>query len=194
MLWALNRPDDALLRNSATARTMKTYSFTVACAPAESGRDSDQIVDALYEAGCDDALVVERAGAFIVEFDREAATFAKAIFTAFDAICRAGLRPVRIEPDPLVSAAEIAERSGLTRAAISNYVKGARGQGFPIPAARLGTTSPLWQWTEVMRWLQGNTSAPIKSDDILFAHWIDRANDVLPGVIQRFRKERQQVC
>jgi len=183
-----------LLRNPATARPMKTYSFTIACAPAEGGRDSDQIVDALFEAGCDDALVVERAGAFIVEFDREAATFAKAIFTAFDAICQAGLRPVRIEPDPLVSATEIAERSGLTRAAISNYVKGTRGQGFPIPVARLDTTSPLWQWTEVMRWLQGNTQAPIKSDDILFARWIDRANGILPGVIQRFRREREHAC
>lgn len=173
---------------------MKTYSFTIACAPAEEGRDSDQIVDALYEAGCDDALVVERAGAFIVEFDREAATFAKAIFTAFDAICQAGLRPVRIEPDPLVSATEIAERSGLTRAAISLYVKGTRGHGFPVPVARLDTTSPLWQWTEVMRWLQDNTKAPIKIDDILFARWVDRANGILPGVIQRFRRGRQHAC
>jgi len=44
-----------------------------------------------------------------------------------------------------------------------------------------------------MRWLQGNTQAPIKRDDILFARWIDRANGVLPGVIQRFREERRQV-
>jgi len=172
---------------------MKTYSFTIACAPAENGRDNDEIVDALYEVGCDDALVVERAGAFILEFDRESTSFAKAIFSAFAAVCEVGLRPVRIEPDPLVSATDIAERSGLTRAAVSNYVKGNRGHGFPVPVARFDTTSPLWKWTEVMRWLQGNTQASINRDDVLFARWIDRANGVLPGVIQRFQRERQHV-
>lgn len=172
---------------------MKTYSFTIACAPVEDGRESDDVVDALYEAGCDDALVVERAGAFVLEFDREAATFAKAIFTAFADVCRAGLCPVRIEPDPLVSSRDIAERAGLTRAAVTNYAKGTRGHGFPLPVARFDTSSPLWKWTEVSRWLRENAPDRIDRDAVLRAGWIDRANAILPGVVRKFRGEPRRV-
>ena len=168
---------------------MKTYSFAIACRPADEGRDRDEIVDALYEAGCDDALVMERAGAFVLEFDRESPTFAKALFSALQSVCQAGLLPLRIEPDPLVSAAEIAERTGLSRQAVTNYVKGQRGKGFPVPVARFDTASPLWRWLEVARWLQSAGKPKVDREATLFARWIDVANTVVvPGMIERAKR------
>jgi len=169
---------------------MKTYSFSIACRAVEDGRDYEEIVDALYEAGCDDALVMERAGAFVLEFDREAQSFAKALFSAFEAVCASQLTPLRVEPDPLVNASDIAERSGLTRQAVSNYVKRHRGADFPIPVARIDTQSPLWLWSDVTCWLQSTDKPPIDHSVTLFARWIDTANDILPGVIERFKQDR----
>jgi len=74
-----------------------------------------EIADALYEAGCDDALVGSRDGLLFAEFDREASSSPEAIISAIRQIESAGvgLIVVRIEPDELVSAAEIADRVGL---------------------------------------------------------------------------------
>ncbi len=168
---------------------MKTYSFSIACLPIEDDRTNDEIVDALFEAGCDDALIVERAGAFVLEFDREAPTFARALFSALQAVCAVQLNPIRVEPDPLVSAADIASRSGLTRQAVSNYVKGLRGERFPVPVVRIDTTSPLWLWSDVTRWLRGTATPSVDQNETFFARWIETANHKLPGVIEHFKRD-----
>jgi predicted DNA-binding transcriptional regulator AlpA len=59
----------------------------------------------------------------------------------------------RVEPDPLVSLADIASRTGLTRAAITQYSKGQRGENFPAPVARVTSETSLYDWAEVARWL-----------------------------------------
>ncbi len=65
-----------------------------------------------------------------------------------------GLTVVRVEPDELVSAAEIANRVGLNRETIRLYAMGRRGPGtFPPPVARLRSRSPLYRWTDVAPWL-----------------------------------------
>ena len=58
-----------------------------------------------------------------------------------------------MEPDDLVNLSDIAARTGLTRAAISNFAKGERGKGFPAPVARVTTDTPLWDWVEVAQWM-----------------------------------------
>ena len=69
-----------------------------------------------------------------------------------------GARVERIEPDHLVSMADIARRAGLTRAAISLYAKGMRAQEFPAPVARVTSEIPLWDW-----WRGGCAAPKIKS-------------------------------
>jgi hypothetical protein len=168
---------------------MTTYSFIISCRPTDE-RDHDEIIDALFEAGCDDALVTERFGTFVVDFDREATTFAKAFFSAINAVCAAGLLPLRVGPDPLVNASEIAARANLTRQAVSNYVTGKRGSGFPTPFAQHDTPSPLWRWHDVACWLAALKTTQVNHNAILRAHWIDRANNVvLPKVIERAKRK-----
>lgn len=169
---------------------MKTYNFTVGCKALDSGRDSDEIIDALYEAGCDDALVVERMGSFVLEFDREAPSLARALISALNDIIKAGLSPIRIGPDPLVSAADIAERSGLTRQAVSLYVSHQRGEDFPCPVFRFETNSPLWRWVDVASWPAIRKKLDYNEPQL--ARCVERANNVIvPVFIQRAEKDNQ---
>jgi len=94
---------------------MKTYIFTLFVQGADVLNDDS--LDALFEAGCDDATFGARDGAQYGEFDREATSFGAALSSAIHAMTSAlpGLEIVRVEPDDLVSMATIAERSGRSR-------------------------------------------------------------------------------
>ena len=70
------------------------------------GRDlqDDAFIDALFEAGCDDAMVGRTGGIQYLDFDREAATRAEAIRSAITDVERVdSVHVVRIataEPHP----------------------------------------------------------------------------------------------
>lgn len=106
-----------------------------------------------FEKGADDATVSFQRGLIILDFAREASDIDSALASAIDAVQAAGARITRIEPDPLVSLADIAARAKLTRAAVSLYASGQRGRDFPPPVARVTSDGPLWDWAEVAMWL-----------------------------------------
>lgn len=155
-----------------TVPNMKTHEFTVVA----SGLDhqAEDFEDRFYEAGCDDATVSYQKGAIILEFARQAPTFAKALISAFADVQKAGAKVERIEPDYLVSLSDIAERSGLSRAAISLYAKGERGDGFPAPVARVTSESPLWDWVDVSRWMVRHDK--LSDAEVLCARMVKEAN------------------
>jgi hypothetical protein len=130
---------------------MKSYSFTIVASALNP--DANDYAERIFEAGCDDATVALQKGSFILDFDRRAESFEAALASARDDVRRAGAFVERVEPDHLVNASDIAARSGMTRAAISNYSAGKRATGFPAPVARITTDSPLWDWVEVATWL-----------------------------------------
>jgi hypothetical protein len=89
-----------------------------------------------------------------LEFDRDAESFLQALCSAIENVENAGYRVVRVEPEDLVTAAEIARRCGRTRASVSWLISGERGPGtFPRPVTNIETKSPLWRWAEVAGWL-----------------------------------------
>jgi hypothetical protein len=116
--------------------------------------DVDAHLDELFEAGCDDATFGEVEGVAYAEFEREAKTFAEALASAVRDIHRVrGIRVVRIEPDDLVTASEIAERLGRTRESVRLLASGRRGGGtFPPPASHLRARGRLWRWADVLAW------------------------------------------
>jgi hypothetical protein len=63
-------------------------------------------------------------------------------------------RVLRIEPDDLVTAAEIAERLGRSRESIRLLAAGERdpGGGFPLPVSHAASRQRLWRWSEVAKW------------------------------------------
>jgi|SRR6185437_4275570 len=151
---------------------MKTHEFTIVASGLNP--EADDFEDRFYEAGCNDATISFQKGAIILEFAREAATFSKALISAFADVQRAGAKVERIEPDYLVSLSDIAARSGLSRAAISLYGKGERGQGFPAPVARITSESPLWDWVDVARWMRQQRK--LTANDVLQASLVREAN------------------
>ena len=130
---------------------MNKYEFSIIA----SGLDptSEDFEQRFYDAGCDDATISFQKGHIIVDFAREADSISKAIVSAVQNVETAGATVDRVEPDPLVSLADIAARTGMTRAAMTQYSKGQRSKDFPAPIARVTSDSPLWDWATVARWL-----------------------------------------
>ena len=126
-------------------------------------RLDQRIVDALFEAGCDDATPSLRLGRVYLTFSRQAMSMADAILTAIHNVRTAniGADVLRVDPCNLVTQSEIARRIGRSRQVVSHYIYGKRGPGdFPPPACYLADDSPLWYWCEVAYWLRQNDMLP----------------------------------
>ena len=130
---------------------MALFEFTIVA----DGLDptDEEFETRFYDAGCDDATIAFQKGVIIIDFARESNSLEAAVHSAIEQVGQTKTRIIRIEPEPLVSLTDIAERAGLTKAAISLYATGQRGKGFPHPVARVTSESPLWNWADVASWL-----------------------------------------
>ena len=144
---------------------MSTHHFTLIV----DGPDvqSGAVVDALYEGGCDDALIGRTDNIQYVEFDREAAGLVEAVLAAVADIERVdGVRVVRLADAGLVSMADIAARTGRTREGVRLLVTGARGPGgFPPPVTDPRGRYRLWRWWDVERWLVARLGKETSSEE-----------------------------
>lgn len=135
---------------------MALFTFTLTLSGVTA--DTEGLVDTLFAAGCDDALVCFYGKSVYLEFDREAESLDLAIETAITDIESISLN-IKVESidSALVGLSDIAELTGLTRQAVALLKDGARGKGhFPAPVQRLNGASPLWDWASVAHWLQQN--------------------------------------
>lgn len=177
---------------------MKTFEFSVIA----SGLDprAEDFEARFYDGGCDDALVSFQKGHIIVDFAREAETFEDAIASALENVASTGAHIDRLEPDPLVSLSDIAKRADMTRAAVSNYYRGQRGQAFPAPVARITSDSPLWEWSAVAQWLACNgklaPSIAIEAEMVRQANLAVARGDIHIGPMlrQRAQEYEKQLC
>ncbi|MGO9559890.1 MAG: helix-turn-helix transcriptional regulator [Acidimicrobiales bacterium] len=128
---------------------MTEYSFELTI----QGQLTDACLDALYEAGCDDATFAVKGDLITAQFDREAETMFDAVISAIEAVeSVGGLEVLQVDPDELVWASEIAHRTGRTRQSVDQLIRAQRGPGaFPAPASH-ATRNPLWRWSEVAAW------------------------------------------
>ena len=133
---------------------MSPFTFTIIV----DGPDiqSDAIVEALFDAGCDDALVGTSDGVQYLDFDREAESLGEAVLSAVaDVESVPGLSAVRLADAGLVSMSDIAARTGRTRESVRLLVVGARGPGgFPAPVTDPRGRYRLWRAGDVERWLR----------------------------------------
>lgn len=117
------------------------------------------VMDALFEAGCDDATPSLRFGRVYLTFAREAPSMKEAIFSAIRDVRRAkiGADVVCIDECDYVTQAEIARRIKRSRQLVGQYVAGTRGPGnFPPPTCDIAEGYPLWRWCEVSYWFWQN--------------------------------------
>ncbi len=163
-----------------TVRAEATHTFILLL----RGANPLEYLDALFDAGCDDAIFGEREGTYFAEFDREAPTLADAIVTAIEQVESAvpGVQVVRVEPDELVNAAAIAARTRRTRESIRLLIDHRRGPGnFPAPIGWLNPKTRLWRWSDVARWFAEFDKVPgerCSVEDALFIAGLNAAFDL----------------
>lgn len=131
---------------------MRTYRFVLIVEGADL--QSDEMFDAVFEAGCDDALVGCSNGVQFVDFDREAPSVGEAVRSAIDALeGLPGVTVVRVAGADLLSISDIAARTGRTRESVRLLIAGKRGPGgFPPPATDPRNRYRLWRSNDVQRW------------------------------------------
>jgi hypothetical protein len=120
---------------------------------------SDDVANALFESGCDDATLSSRSGRIYLTFAREETSFQRAILTAIRDVRRAGIgaEVLAVDNSNLVTPSEIARRIGRSRQMIAQYINGSRGPGgFPPPSCHLTEGHHLWNWSDVSAWLFEN--------------------------------------
>lgn len=170
---------------------MGEYQFTLV---VSGDVDRDEAIDALFDAGCDDATIGTIDGVGYADFVREAASFGEAVATAIKQIeSVSGLQVRHVEPDDLVTMAEIAERLGRSRESVRLLVQGARGPGdFPPPISHLKARSRLWRWSEVAAWAEQLPASERSRDPFLIAA-INAALALRESASKLLPKERQLV-
>ena len=140
---------------------------------------TQEVEDALFEAGCDDATLSIQYGLLYVEFSRSAKSLQDAILTAIRDVQRAGVKAqvLRVDECNLVTASDIARRIDRTRQLVHQYMTGERGPGgFPPPECHLADHKPLWAWCAVSYWLvQNNLLRPEESWNAEVVEAINRA-------------------
>lgn len=137
-------------------RVMTTYEFTLFFALPEGAGSPAEFVDALYEAGCDDAVVgVGNPRLIALEFSRDAATASEAVQSAIRGALEAipEARLIEVKPD-FVSLSDIAELAGCSRQNMRKYATGQiRGVKQPFPAPVYTGSPSLWHLHDVVRWI-----------------------------------------
>lgn len=173
---------------------MKLYEFSIIASGLDPNAEDFDI--RFYEAGCDDATIAFQKGHIIVDFGREAESLEDAIASALADVKKAGATVDRVEPDPLVSLSDMAARAGLTRAAMTNYFKGARAKDFPAPVAKVTSESPLWDWATVARWMYRNNK--LGREAAIDAEIVKQANAVIDDgggdMARRLKKKAREVA
>jgi hypothetical protein len=117
---------------------------------------TDEELDLLYEAGCDDAAIETGPLGAVADFDREASSLAHAIASAaLDIEKVPGLRAVGVRCDSMVNLQAIADRAGVSREAVRLWATGRRGLGgFPKPAMVTTGGEQIWDWQQVAPWIE----------------------------------------
>jgi hypothetical protein len=127
---------------------------------------TDEELDALFAAGCDDAAFGVEHGLPIGEFDREAPTLADAIASAVRDVESANLTAVRALDEDLLTLADIADRISQSRESVRRYASGERGPGgFPPPVNPNRDGIVFYWWSEVSLWLRARLDVDVPDVD-----------------------------
>lgn len=130
---------------------MDTYTFTVVI---DGDAGTDENIDALFDAGCEDATFSHSSAISYGDFDREAESLFDAVLSGIEAVeSVGGLHVRRVKSDDFVTVPEIAERLGRTRQSVYQLVNGERGAGdFPAAVSSTRGKGKVWDWSEVAAW------------------------------------------
>ena len=118
-------------------------------------RMTDDLADAIIGSGCDDATLGVHRGNVYLTFTRQSDAQLNAMVSAInDVELVPGVKVVRVDECDLVTQAEIARRSKISRQRVNQWISG-KDSGFPSPASALDDSEggSLWYWCDVVEWL-----------------------------------------
>ena len=151
------------------------FKFTLIFRLSQDTPKTEQMLDALFEAGCDDALVgLGRVGYIALDFEREAKNAEIAVNSAIRNVAAAirGAKLVEAKPD-LVSATEVAELTGCSRQNIRKHLSDKADA--PAPAY-FGGGVALWHLSALLPWLEKYTQLRVEETIARAAQAVMRAN------------------
>lgn len=169
------------------------YRFAITFSLPESGVNSEQYLDALYEAGCSDALVgVGQIGLISLDFDREASDAVEAVRSAIADVRKAipDAQITEVSPD-LVGMAEIAGVLGVTRQMVRKYTL-SRAE-FPKPV-HASEAIALWHLVEVVSWAENRNKLRTKFKSDYPLHCLKELSAVAFKINFELQQSRQQKC
>ena len=174
------------LTDACTKRVieMNEYEFTLTFTLPDIQDDPAQYLDALFESGCDDAMVgTGVAGTISLDFTREADSATHAVESAIQNVLEAihGASLIEAKPD-LVGLTDIAEILECSRQNIRKYAVGY--PDFPRPA--VSGKFQLWHLWEIAQFEK--LSIPDTISEISRVVWklnLDLQNRQLESVTQR---------
>ena len=132
--------------------------------------DDDDLLDALFEAGCDDALIGGSNGVQCADFHREAERIEDAVLSAIGDVEHVdGVRVVGLVEQELVTLEEIVKRTGRPPAELRLLADGEDDADlFPAPYDDPRRAERVWRWREIADWLAGVAERPHDSDEQMF--------------------------
>lgn len=131
---------------------MREYEFTLKFRLPDANADAEQFIDALAEAGCDDATVgIGQQGRIALAFTREASSAVEAIVSAVQEVRSAipGAELAEASPD-FVGLTDVADLIGCSR---QNMRKLMLSNAATFPAAVHEGSQAFWHLRPVLDWL-----------------------------------------
>jgi len=168
---------------------MTAYDFklTFALPDADADADAAAYLDALFEAGCDDATVgIGKPGSLGLAFTREAESAENALKSAIEAVKKAvpGAELIEVTPD-LVNLSDLAQMVGCTRQNIRKYAIGeVRSAKARFPAPAFASPQTVWHFYNIACWLNKYTDLHpprevIETSRVAYALNLERQNKLL---------------
>lgn len=127
------------------------YIFTLKYRLADAAGDSDELVERLAAAGCDDSLIgIGAPGRIALEFTRAAHSAREAMLSALADVKRAIPSASLVEASPdFVGLSDVAEVVGVTRQNMRKLML--NSCGFPAPVHE--GSAAVWHLADVLSWL-----------------------------------------
>jgi len=150
----------------ARSRAMKEYEFGLRFSLPRDEAHSDELIERLGEAGCDDALIgIGQAGRIAFDFVRESDSAYNAILSAITDVKRAvpGAELVEVSPD-LVGITDVADIVGCSR---QNLRKLLLSGSSPGPAPLHEGKWVVWHLAPVLHWLATEKRYAVSP------HWVE---------------------
>ena len=134
-------------------------------------------IDALYDSELDCFVATdfdERHTVTVTGTGSDAVDATKAMLTRLHSL---GIEVEFVQHD-LVNRAEIAERLGVSRSLVSQWVRGAKGHA-PFPAGFSDAAGGIWLWGDVARWRREGGFATLGGLDHPTRAQLDELNDYI---------------